>query len=104
MLPARLATPLTLVLHELATNAAKYGALSAAKGRVEIGWVISEGILQLNWKESGGPSVSSPAQRGFGTRLVEHILGPELGKVSLRFDQAGLCCELVVPLPTQPTS
>jgi PAS domain S-box-containing protein len=104
MLPARLATPLTLALHELATNAAKYGALSVVKGRVEIGWVISEGTLQLNWQESGGPSVSSPAQRGFGTRLVEHILEPELGKVSLRFDKAGIRCELVVPLPTQPTS
>jgi PAS domain S-box-containing protein len=102
MLPARLATPLTLVLHELATNAAKYGALSAAGGRVEIGWEVDKGNLRLSWKEFGGPPVSVPAERGFGTRLIEHILEPELGKVLLRFDQAGLSCELTIPLPNQP--
>lgn len=104
MLPAHLATPLTLALHELATNAAKYGALSVAAGRVEIGWEVSAGNLRLSWIEFGGPPVAIPAERGFGTRLIEHILEPDLGKVSLRFNQAGLSCELAIPLPTQPSS
>jgi PAS domain S-box-containing protein len=64
---------LTLALHELATNAVKYGALSGANGRVHIAWELREdGTLELSWQESGGPPVTPPARKGFGTVLIEH--------------------------------
>ena len=62
---------LSLALHELATNAAKYGALSAPEGRIELSWEARDGKLHLDWRESGGPRVVPPSRRGFGSRLLE---------------------------------
>jgi len=86
------------VLHELATNAAKYGALSAA-GAISIGWSVEQGTagreLTIRWVETGGPPVKDPEQRGFGTRFLETILPRELGgKVVLSFAPAGLSCTI----------
>ena len=93
---------LALVAHELATNAAKHGALSAAGGRVEAAWSLGGPAgreeLRLVWREAGGPSVVAPARRGFGQVLVEqgwrHDLG---GEVALEFRPEGLLCRLSAP-------
>lgn len=98
------AQAITMVLHELTTNAAKYGALSAPKGRVEI--EISkrqdpgaEEMLDLQWRESGGPHVSSPARMGYGAKVIQDSLSHELGaKVDLSFLDGGVEFRLVVPM------
>jgi two-component sensor histidine kinase len=98
-LPPQLALSLSLALHELATNAAKYGALSAAGGEVEVGWSADDGQLWLTWRERGGPPVTPPTRRGFGTRLIERGLARELGgEVKLEFTPGGVVCEVWAPL------
>jgi two-component sensor histidine kinase len=88
-----------LVMHELATNAAKYGALSAPQGWIEISWRVERGRLYLTWDERGGP----PVHRGFGSRLFERGLRHELGgSVALEFAHNGLHCAIDVPLPAVP--
>jgi PAS domain S-box-containing protein len=90
---------LSLVLHELMTNALKYGALSVAEGRIEIAWSVERHRLRLVWQESGGPAVAAPARRGFGTTLIERAAVRDLGgKASLLFAAPGLRCELECPL------
>ena len=93
-----------LALHELATNAIKYGALGDPGGGVRIHWRVSEsngrGILHLDWIEHGGPPVRPPARKGFGTRLIERSLNPARnGAVSIDYREYGLACHIVVPLP-----
>jgi two-component sensor histidine kinase len=90
---------LALALHELATNAAKYGALSTENGIVRIDWAIRGERLELSWRETGGPAVKEPAHRGFGSRLLERLFSAEGGSAQLRFAPDGLVCELVAPLP-----
>jgi PAS domain S-box-containing protein len=94
---------LSLVLHELATNAAKYGALSRTDGRVHMSWQIEEGndgrCVRLRWEEQGVPELEAPRKRGFGTRLIERACSHELeGEVELDYAPGGLRCELVFPL------
>lgn len=92
--------PLTLLLHELATNAVKYGAWSSAKGTVEVSWTPSNGgepRLQFWWKERGGPSTTLPTRRGFGSTLIERILPDAHVVVSYLPD--GLHCEASLPIP-----
>ena len=107
-LPARQALALGMVLHELTTNAAKYGALSRATGRLSITWQIFEvgrptPLFVLEWRETGGPTVSPPTKTGFGSRLVKLSVEQDLGgAVALDFDPAGLVCRIEAPL--QPTS
>jgi two-component sensor histidine kinase len=80
MLEPSTAQTIAISLHELATNAAKYGSLSAADGHVEISWSLTaDGRLSLRWIESGGPTVTPPTHRGFGTRIMENIIGPTQG-------------------------
>ncbi|MBV1800523.1 sensor histidine kinase [Siccirubricoccus sp. G192] len=91
----RQAQAIMLALHELATNAVKYGALSRAGGRVALGWSREpDGVVVIHWTETGGPAVAGPPQRrGFGTRLLERALAYDLGPgatVVLRFEPAGL--------------
>ena len=95
-LTARAALALALALHELGTNAAKYGALSVEGGRVAIAWRREAGVLRLDWKESGGPALAgAPERRGFGSRLIEQGLGPELeGRAELIFEPDGLRCTI----------
>jgi two-component sensor histidine kinase len=85
---------LAMVLHELATNATKYGALSGATGGASLSWRTEGGRLVLDWRESGGPPVSPPAARGFGSTLIERALEQEHGAARLCFDPAGLTCRL----------
>ncbi|WP_293345257.1 HWE histidine kinase domain-containing protein [Phenylobacterium sp.] len=92
-LEPKTAVALGLAMHELATNAVKYGALSTPTGRVEVRWTADAGFLRLTWRESGGPTVSTPVRRGFGARLLEHGLAEELrGAVRLEFRQEGVLC------------
>jgi PAS domain S-box-containing protein len=105
MLAPRVGLALSLVLHELTTNAAKYGALSGGKGLVTVRWGTEEArskagrLLRIDWLESGGPAVTPPAKRSFGTRLIERSVTTELqGSVKLDFDPAGLRCTLKLPL------
>jgi two-component sensor histidine kinase/PAS domain-containing protein len=106
--PPRLAVPLAVALHELATNAARHGALSVPEGRVTVRWRLEPGpqaapaTLRLCWAESGGPSVQAPLRRGFGTRLLEGGLGRELGgSVQLTFRPEGVVCDIAAPLQPQ---
>ena len=94
-LAPRAALALALALHELGTNAAKYGALSAEGGEVTIAWRTEDGRLLLDWKEKGGPTVVEPAQRGFGSRLIERGLQADLGgSATLAFEPDGLRCSI----------
>jgi two-component sensor histidine kinase len=93
---------LSLILHELATNAIKYGALSTPTGQIRVRWAVEEASapsLRLVWQESGGPPVAPPASSGFGTQLIEFAVSRELGgRVELNYAPAGLALEIVVPL------
>jgi PAS domain S-box-containing protein len=102
--PAVMLEPVTaqtvaISLHELATNAAKYGSLSAASGRVEILWSLpADGRLSLRWIESGGPAATPPTHRGFGTRVMENMIGQLKGEVRFDWRDQGLACEIELPL------
>jgi two-component sensor histidine kinase len=94
------ALALSMALHELATNAAKYGALSGPAGRVSIRWSLDGGRLDFHWTESGGPTVKPPTRRGFGSRLLETGLARELdGDVRLAFEPTGLVCSIAMRVP-----
>lgn len=94
------ALSLGLAVHELATNASKYGALSVLSGQVDVSWnLMTPELAQVVWQERGGPPVASERRRGFGTDLIEKIVAHELGNgVDLRFDPAGVRCMLIVPV------
>jgi PAS domain S-box-containing protein len=95
------ALAISLALHELSTNALKYGALSVNSGYVAIGWkVVDANILQFDWIEHGGPPVSIPIHRGFGTKLIERILAQDWrGKSRVSFDDpTGIRCHIEAPL------
>jgi two-component sensor histidine kinase len=98
-LPMHQVAPLTMVLHELATNAAKYGAWSRNGGRVAVAWAYSaDGALRLSWRETGGPELSARPAPGYGLRLIEGIVNHELGGVAeLDFSKDGLVCTLHIP-------
>ena len=97
------ALALSMALHELATNAAKYGALSAPTGAVDLDWRLEDGALRLCWTEHGGPPVESPTRRGFGSRLLERGLVRELGgSTVLQYAPEGVTCEIVAPLGPGP--
>jgi two-component sensor histidine kinase len=90
---------LSLALHELATNAAKYGALSRPEGHVSVRWHVEDGILHLAWDEAGGPPVTKPTQTGFGSRLLELLLVQDLGgTIELDYSVSGLRCAITAPL------
>lgn len=98
-LDGRRAHGLTLALHELATNAAKYGALSIDGGWIEVSWSASEGQLEFLWREHDGPPVVVPARRSFGTQLITRNLGLAFsGQSRLTFEPQGVECRLTAPL------
>ncbi len=93
----KLPTVLALVIHELATNAAKYGALSAQTGRVEIAWRADGERIALDWMESGGPPVNVPEKRSFGSNLIERSLDAFGGSAKIEFAPAGVICRITLP-------
>lgn len=98
---------LSMVVHELATNAVKHGALSAATGAISVFWRVERmdrlKLLHLSWEESGGPPISGPpARRGFGTRMLDATLRTQLqGALALKWARDGLTCSIEVPLREQ---
>lgn len=100
VLPPQSVISLALAIHELATNAVKYGALSQHGGELSVVWWIEGERLKLQWKEEGGPAVSPPSRRGFGTRMLQQALASDMaGKVDIQFQPEGLICLLDAPLP-----
>lgn len=93
------AQPIAMVLHELATNAVKYGALSVAAGRVRVDWSHAEDRrLLLRWVECDGPSIEAPQHEGFGTRLITRVVRQQLnGDVRFDWRPEGLVCEIALP-------
>ena len=104
VLRPRAVLTLAMAIHELTTNAAKYGALSVPGGRIEIHWQPVRGDksraqLRIDWIEQGGPAVTVPDQRGFGSKLIEGSIAAELGGTArLTFAPDGLRCEIVIPM------
>jgi PAS domain S-box-containing protein len=100
----RAALTLALALHELTTNASKYGALSTPEGRIEVRWHVAQEqarppMLHIEWRERGGPPVAVPQRQGFGSRFIEGSVAAELeGKARLDYDPAGLVCTMDIPL------
>ena len=96
---SKAALSLSMMFHELMTNAAKYGALQSPQGRVTVAWRIDDGDseprLNLQWIEEGGPSIQPPARRGFGSRLIERaLIGVVGGKVTMAYPPSGVVCEV----------
>jgi PAS domain S-box-containing protein len=105
VLEPQVALHLALVLHELATNARKYGALSVPDGRLSVTWEVRTNggcSLHLGWKESDGPKVSAPRGHGFGRALIEQTVQSHGGHVSVHYHRDGLTCEIDLPLPAEP--
>jgi PAS domain S-box-containing protein len=106
-IPARYAVPLGMVLHELTTNSAKYGALSALGGRVDASWEMAERdgrrCLDFEWTESGGPDVVQPTRRGFGCQLLDVVLPRQINAdTKVEYRREGLQVKIAVPLPAEP--
>lgn len=89
-----------LALHELLTNATRYGALSTDTGRVSLRWqIIDDNMISVQWEEQGGPTVSEPTKRGFGLNLIQRALAHELGSpIKIEFPPSGLRCEFAIPM------
>jgi PAS domain S-box-containing protein len=99
VLTPAMAPPLCMVLHELATNAVKYGSLSSPSGTVDIHWRVSADRLRIHWREHDGPPVKEPQRKGFGTELVHGVTAHQLrGTADIRFHADGLQCIIDVPL------
>ena len=90
---------LALMLHELGTNAIKYGALSRAKGTVTISWTVQDGMLRLRWEERGGPEAKAPTTRGFGTTLIEQSAKSDGGAARMSVETEGIVWNITIPLP-----
>ncbi|MBF9232030.1 PAS domain-containing protein [Microvirga alba] len=106
-LPSEAAVPVGMAIHELTTNAAKHGALSAFGGQVDVKWEIKPGgdrpILSFSWTEQGGPRVSAPSQQGFGSRLLQRVLTTQLqADVAMDFRADGLLFKMTMPIPGEP--
>ncbi|MBL6852055.1 MAG: response regulator [Alphaproteobacteria bacterium] len=99
LVDANRAQTISLALHELATNAAKYGALSEPTGKVSIAWHIEKGALRIAWHESGGPPVTPPARSGFGSKIINASVASQRGgNATFDWKPEGLRCDLTIPL------
>ena len=88
-----------MILHELTTNAAKYGALSTPSGRIDLKWSQDpSGELHLRWMETGGPMVRAPKRSGFGSRIIEQLAAQHEGKALFDWRAKGLVCEITLPV------
>jgi two-component sensor histidine kinase len=98
LLAPNTAQAIAVTLHELATNAVKYGSLSVPNGQVEVTWsCTTDGRLILHWTESGGPQAKKPARGGFGTSVIERMIREQLkGEMHLDWRIGGLACEIVL--------
>jgi two-component sensor histidine kinase len=100
MIAPKTGVSLAMAVHELATNALKYGSFSNDSGTVTVSWQAEGERLTLEWRERGGPRVEPPARRGFGSRMIERGLAAELaGKVTIDFEPEGVVCRVDAPLP-----
>jgi light-regulated signal transduction histidine kinase (bacteriophytochrome)/ActR/RegA family two-component response regulator len=99
LLTPKSALALSLAIHELATNAAKFGALSRPGGSIRVSWYpASDGSIELSWNETGGPLVDTPTHRGFGSTLIERALAMETGgRVNVHYLRSGVVCEISLP-------
>jgi two-component sensor histidine kinase len=102
VLRPKAAQSLAVALHELTTNAARYGALSTEQGRLEVAWRLAtddpEAALRLEWRERGGPPVATPVSDGFGTLVLRRMLAHDLGAaVDLEYAPGGLVCRIALP-------
>lgn len=98
-LPAKLAVSLSLIFHELATNAAKYGAFSAARGFLQVSWTVSEDRLNVIWDETEGPAIDQVGPAGFGTKLLRSALSPFDGKTEIAYLKTGVHCTMQCRIP-----
>jgi len=98
-LPAKLAVSLALIVHELATNAGKYGAFSSARGLLQVSWSVSDDRLNITWDETEGPAVEAVGRAGFGTRLLKSALRPFDGKTEIAFLKTGVHCTMQCRIP-----
>jgi two-component sensor histidine kinase len=98
-LPAKLAVSLALIFHELATNAAKYGAFSSTRGLLQVSWTLSGDRLNIIWDENEGPPVEQVGEAGFGTKLLKSALTPFDGKTEIAFLKSGLHCTMQCRVP-----
>jgi two-component sensor histidine kinase len=98
-LPAKLAVSMALMFHELATNAAKYGAFSSPHGLLQVSWSVSDDRLNITWDETEGPAVGSVGQPGFGTKLLNSALTPFDGKTEIAFLKTGIHCTMQCRIP-----
>jgi two-component sensor histidine kinase len=93
------AIAISMALHELGTNALKYGALSADGGTVAMRWTTKDCRFRLRWEECGGPAVAAPRHKGFGSRMIERGLASELhGDVRIEYRPEGVVCSIDAPL------
>jgi two-component sensor histidine kinase len=99
MLEQQPAQAIALALHELTTNAVKYGALSTPSGCIDIAWRLQPGRrLAMRWSESGGPPVKPPAHKGFGTRVLTRICDQLNGEITFDWRAEGLICDVAIEI------
>ncbi len=98
LLGERSTNAIALVFHELATNAAKYGALASETGVVNVGWTNDGDNLVLTWRETGGAAIAAPGKKGFGTTLVASTVSGHDGTIDYDWNAAGLIVRIVIPL------
>jgi two-component sensor histidine kinase len=98
VLPPQLAQTIAMVLHELATNAVKYGALSIPSGRLRVEWSRGDTHLLIRWSEADGPPVKPPQHQGFGTRAVNRVIQDLKGSLRFDWNPDGIACEIVLPV------
>jgi two-component sensor histidine kinase len=108
-LPSEIAVPIGMAIHELTTNAAKYGALSNRTGRVAVAWSLEPGgpagILNFSWRETGGPPVQPPSRQGFGSRLLQRVLITQVqAEVETDYDPGGFALTMRAPIPPRNDS
>jgi len=101
MIPPQVGGTFALLLHELATNATKYGALSVPAGRVSISWWQEPGAVHFDWTEIGGPAVTPPARRGFGSRLLASAFPEDQAAVTIDYRADGVRCRISLIVPPE---
>jgi two-component sensor histidine kinase len=97
LLEPTVAQAIAVTLHELATNAAKYGALSQPNGKLNVRWSdVADRQLRLSWTETGGPAVQKPEREGVGSRIIEAMIGQQKGQAHFDWREQGLICDITL--------